>query len=139
MTERSWAAAVRLVHERANFCCEYCQTCQQIIGQAMHVEHIDPNGGDDVDNLCLSCATCNLSKAEATDAVDPETRQHVSLFNPRQQRWTDHFAWTDNGTRLLGKTPIARATIARLGMNRDQVVTSRRMWAIWGQHPPTLP
>ncbi|KAB2834856.1 MAG: hypothetical protein F9K48_05450 [Candidatus Brocadia sp.] len=34
----SWAATVRLVHERANYCCEYCQTSQEIIGQAMHVE-----------------------------------------------------------------------------------------------------
>jgi IS1 family transposase len=42
VADLSWAATVRLVHERAGFCCEYCQTCQEIIGQAMHVEHFDP-------------------------------------------------------------------------------------------------
>ena len=63
MSNVSWAAIVRLVHERAHNCCEYCQTCRDTIGQAMHVEHIDPNGGDDPENLCLACPTCNLSKA----------------------------------------------------------------------------
>ena len=49
----------------------------------MHVEHIHPENGDDPENLCLSCPNCNLSKATATTAVDPETGQEVPLFNPR--------------------------------------------------------
>lgn len=137
MNKLSWAATVRLVHERADSCCEYCQTCQNVIGQAMHIEHIDPNGGDKPDNLCLSCSSCNLSKAEAISALDLETHDLVSLFNPRQQRWVDHFAWIEEGTRLLGKTPTGRATIARLGMNRERVVTARKIWVRAGAHPPS--
>jgi hypothetical protein len=136
MSEFSWAATVRLVHERANFCCEYCQTCQRVIGQAMHVEHIDPQRGDHPDNLCLSCSSCNLSKAEATTSHDPETGETVRLFNPRFQRWADHFAWNDDGTHLLGKTSVARATIARLRMNRERVITARQVWVKAGEHPP---
>jgi hypothetical protein len=92
---------VQLVHERAKFCCEYCQTCQLIIGQAMHVEHIIPDGGDILDNLCLSCATCNLSKAKATAAPDPVTGQTISLFNPRTQIWSEHFRWIEDGIRIV--------------------------------------
>jgi hypothetical protein len=138
MSELSWAATVRFVHERAKYCCEYCQTSQKVTGQAMHIEHINPNGDDYPDNLCLSCSTCNLSKAKATSAIDPETSVTETLFNPRTQRWADHFAWIDNGERLLGKTPVARATIERLGMNRERIVIARRVWIRAGDHPPTL-
>jgi hypothetical protein len=138
MSELSWAATVRLVHNRADYCCEYCQTCQKVTGQAMHVEHIDPDGGDHPDNLCLSCSNCNLSKALATSAVDPESGDIVPLFNPRLQQWHDHFEWIENGVRLSGKTDIARATIDRLGMNRERVTVSRKVWVKSGEHPPSL-
>ncbi len=136
MSEQSWAAIVRLVHERAHNCCEYCQTCQKVIGQAMHVEHIQPGTGDKPDNLCLSCASCNLSKARATQASDPETGNRVSLFNPRIQKWAEHFRWVDGGRRLEGLTPVGRATIDRLRMNQDRIVTSRILWIEAGYHPP---
>ncbi len=54
MSELSWPAIVRLVHARARHCCEYCQTSQATIGQALHVEHIDPRGGNAPTNLCLA-------------------------------------------------------------------------------------
>jgi hypothetical protein len=61
MNDLSWNATKKLAYERAQGCCEYCQTSEANIGQAMHVEHIDPASGDILDNLCLSCANCNLS------------------------------------------------------------------------------
>jgi hypothetical protein len=51
----------------------------------MHIEHIDPAGGDDPENLCLSCSSCNLSKAKVTTSQDDETGEIVPLFNPRTQ------------------------------------------------------
>lgn len=85
MNELSWAEISRQVHERADGCCEYCQSCEHNIGQPMHVDHIIPNSDDSFDNLCLSCASCNLSKSRATTAIDPMTNEIVSLFNPRTQ------------------------------------------------------
>jgi hypothetical protein len=102
----------------------------------MHVEHIKPGGGDDLDNLALACATCNLSKARATSAPDPDTGDTVSLFNPRTQVWTEHFEWIENGTMLRGLTPVGRATIARLQMNIARMVNARRVWVRAGEHPP---
>ena len=136
MRELSWAKTRQLVYERANNCCEYCQTCQAIIGQAMHVEHIIPDGGNDLENLCLACATCNLSKAQAIAVHDSETNQQVPLFNPRKQQWSDHFRWIDRGTRVQGLTPVGRVTIERLRMNLERLIIARSLWARAGAHPP---
>lgn len=87
MSNPSWQTIKELVYERAAGCCEYCRTCEVNIGQAMHVEHINPLGGDHPDNLCLACPNCNLSKAAATMAQDPESGENVPLFNPRIQVW----------------------------------------------------
>ena len=138
MSELSWPAIVRLVHARARHCCEYCQTSQATIGQALHVEHIDPRGGNAPTNLCLACPTCNLSKAAATDAIDPETREVVALFNPRTQLWHEHFRWIDGARRVQGLTPIGRATVERLRMNHDRVVVARALWVKINCHPPTF-
>lgn len=136
MTDRSWADVVRQVHERAEHRCEYCQTAQLLTGQAMHVEHIDPEGGNDLDNLCLACPNCNLSKAQATSALDPETGETVPLFNLRVQVWGEHFAWTLDSTVLAGLTASGRATIVRLRMNRPRIVSARSIWVLAGMHPP---
>lgn len=136
MSEQSWAALVRLAHERADYTCEYCQTAQRAIGQAMHVEHINPRGGDNPDNLCLSCPSCNLSKASAVSAPDPLTGQIVPLFNSRTQIWPEHFQWTQNGERIVGLTATGRATIIRLKMNQPRLVEARSVWVRAGIHPP---
>ena len=136
MSELSWAETKRRVHIRAAYRCEYCHTGQKVTGQSMHVEHIDPNAGDTMDNLCLSCASCNFSKAQAIAAPDPATGDMVALFNPRIQVWNEHFAWVDQGLRLIGKTAIGRATIARLKINNSRIVGARKVWVRAGEHPP---
>jgi hypothetical protein len=102
----------------------------------MHIEHVDPAAGDSPENLCLSCPNCNLSKAAATSAADPETGQIATLFNPRTQSWSEHFLWRENGVRLQGLTPTGRATIARLKMNQDRILIARVRWVESGYHPP---
>ena len=114
----SWAATIRFVHERAHNCCEYCLTCQRIIGQPMHIDHIIPGAGNHPDNLALACASCNLSKYDAVSGIDPESGSEVALFNPRMQNWHEHFEWIDKGLRLRGLTPTGRTTINRLRINQ---------------------
>ena len=135
MSELSWAETIRRVHQRAGNRCEYCQTAQRVMGQAMHVEHIFPDGGNNPDNLCLSCPSCNLSKARATSAPDPETGESVPLFNPRIQSWSDHFEWVQNGRVMHGLTGTGRATIMRLRMNQPRIVEARSIWVLAGVHP----
>lgn len=136
MNALSWNTTKQLVYERANGCCEYCQTCESNIGQAMHLDHIDPAGGDSPENLCLACANCNSFKGAVTMAQDPETEDNFPLFNPRTQVWSEHFTWVDDGLRLRGLTPIARATITRLKINHPRIVLARQHWIAGGFHPP---
>ena len=125
MTELSQAALRRLVHARAAGCCEYCRTCDINTGQQMHIEHINPSAGDSLDNLCLACANCNLSKGAATSAIDDVSGVVVALFNPRLQQWTEHFEWIEGETQVHGLTPIGRATVRRMKMNRPRLVRAR--------------
>jgi hypothetical protein len=74
MGEVSWHVLRQIVYERADGCCEYCQTCETNSGQTMQVDYIDPIGDDVLDNLCLSCWNCNSSKHRAMLVPDPETR-----------------------------------------------------------------
>ena len=138
MSEGSWTETKLFVYERANAICEYCQTTEANIGQTLHIDHILPNGRDGIDNLCIACWSCNSYKHKATSAIDSLTGERVPLFNPRNQKWTDHFEWDTNGTRIYGKTAIGRATVARLRMNRAVVVIARDRWVQSGYHPPKL-
>jgi len=135
MAEPSWQTIKQLVYERANGCCKYCLTAEINVGQTLHIEHIVPDAGDDLENLCLACLNCNLSKAAATTAIDPETNTRAQLFHPRQQNWGDHFAWSENYSEVSGITPIGRATVLRLKMNRPRIVLARQRWVQAGYHP----
>jgi len=64
------------------------------------------------------------------------TKTLVPLFNPRFQRWREHFQWSSEGTLIIGLTPCARATIEALQMNNEYIVEARHLWVIAGWHPP---
>ncbi|MAU00522.1 MAG: HNH endonuclease [Anaerolineaceae bacterium] len=135
MAKPSWQTIKQVVYERANGCCEYCSTAEINIGQTLHIEHIVLDTGDKLENLCLACPNCNVSKAAATTAVDPETNVTVQLFHPRHQSWADHFAWSEDFSEIFGLTPVGRATISRLKMNRPRIVLARQRWVQAGYHP----
>jgi hypothetical protein len=128
------------VISRAHGLCEYCQTAQ-IIVVTMEIDHIIPEiaGGQTVEaNLCLTCRGCNSFKQDFQTDIDPETGETVSLYNPRTQIWHDHFRWSDDSLQIIGLTPVGRATISRLRMNREGIQASRRVWVQAGWHPPTI-
>ncbi|GAK60790.1 HNH endonuclease domain protein [Candidatus Vecturithrix granuli] len=100
--------------------CAYCQSPQALMGVTFEIEHIIPisaGGSTSLENLCLSCPTCNRYKATRIAAQDPESHIEVSLFHPRRQNWTTHFAWSSDMTRVIGLTPNGRATIELFHIN----------------------
>jgi hypothetical protein len=145
MPERGTTARERrLVEERANGRCEYCLSSAAYSPDPFAVEHIVPRvrgGSHRPANLAFSCQGCNSYKRADTDADDPVSRERVPLYHPRRDTWREHFAWNEDCTRLLGLTPIGRATIAKLELNRLGVVNLRRVLRGIGEHPPkeTLP
>lgn len=129
----------QLVQERAGNRCEYCMSHQDFVMSWLQIDHIQPlvaGGTSDEDNLCLACELCNQYKWTKTHGLDPATGQEVMLFHPRQQRWSEHFSWSDGGTMIVGLTPCGRATIEALRLNNELAVTVRENWVKAGWHPP---
>lgn len=119
--------------------CAYCKTSVVNSGHPLTFDHIIPQaqgGSSDIENLCRACRQCNEFKGELTHGVDPQTGVSVSLFHPRQQKWSDHFEWDLDKIHLKGLTAIGRATIVSLNMNNDVILTARRRWVGGGWHPP---
>jgi hypothetical protein len=124
----------RLVLARARRRCEYCQ----ISGWPLTIDHIVPVGRwapplsahnapapaaasrDALDNLAAACWLCNRAKSDALTARDPLGQTDQPLFNPRTQRWEDHFDWSSSYATLIGTTATGRATVAQLRLNRRE-------------------
>lgn len=138
---RPSARARQAVIRRAQGYCEYCRSPMRYSPDPFAVEHIVPRvagGGNAASNLALSCQGCNNLKFVSIEAVDPVTGVLVPLFHPRQQRWSQHFLWSQDTTVVVGRTSIGRATVERLRLNREGVVNLRRVLATIGQHPPQI-
>jgi 5-methylcytosine-specific restriction endonuclease McrA len=127
------------VFARASHRCEYCLTSRRVIGMPLVIDHILPRslgGRDELDNLCAACYRRNEHKGAKTHDKDPATGELVSLFNPRVHLWSEHLAWANGGTHIVGLTPSGRATVLVLQLNDDYVVEARILWIARGWHPP---
>jgi HNH endonuclease len=102
-----------------------------------HIKPVSKGGETTFENLCLACRSCNEFKSDSTEATDPLTGEIVPLFNPRTQRWLDHFGWSPDGTRVEGLNAVGRATIVCLRMNNPVIIVARSRWTLGGWHPPT--
>lgn len=126
------------VKERASFLCEYCLCPERFCVAYYEVDHITPlseDGKDELENFANACGGCNNNKSNATSAIDPLSGQIVSLFHPRLHIWTAHFCWNDTYDLMLGISPIGRATIIKLKLNREEVVNLRILLFSAGLHP----
>lgn len=102
----------RLVEERANQCCEYCQLPAGVSFFPHEVDHViaEKHGGlTDADNLAFACWRCNRHKGSDLGSFDPQTGAFSFLFNPRTQQWAEHFGF--EGITLIGLTPEGRTTV----------------------------
>lgn len=137
MTARSISPALRTqVIDRAQNRCEYCGLSQLGQEATFHIDHILPvaaGGQSRSENLALACVSCSLRKAARQRAMDPETQNMVPLFHPRQDTWNTHFQWA--GFRIFGRTPVGRATVAALHLNRTLILSIREEEAKLGRHP----
>ena len=128
----------RLVTSRADNCCEYCLLSQQDSSFTFHIEHViaEKHGGEtDENNLCLSCPECNIYKGSDIASLDRVTGIPILtlLFNPRRQRWDDHFRL--NGALIEPLTPEGRVTVNTLQMNRPEAIAEREIFLKLGTYP----
>lgn len=131
------AALTRLVWQRANRACEYCQMPQVADDAPFEIDHITARkhrGPTTASNLCLSCYYCNSYKGSDLSSLDPKTRKLTRLFNPRRHKWTKHFRW--DGPYLVGLTGVGRTTIVLLRINDEYRVELREQLIEEGVFPP---
>ncbi len=129
-----------LVAARANFHCEYCQCPKNFVPVPFRSDHIVPEskgGSSDWENLAFACDACNGSKHKKVSAIDPLTGVETRLFHPRKDSWSAHFTWSNDFLLIEGITPVGRATVEALQMNRNDLVNLRGMLKAFKWHPPT--
>jgi hypothetical protein len=130
----------RRVRATAKNRCGYCLSPQYLVMARLEIEHIIPlskGGSNDESNLWLSCPICNRHKSDKITGIDPTTNKSCNLFNPRTQSWHEHFCWSDDGLKIIGKTNIGRATGKVLHLDNDpDAIEVRRYWVLGGWHPP---
>ncbi len=130
------------VAARAGFRCEYCHLPTRGQVATFPIDHIIPKaagGTNDPENLALTCPHCNAHKWATTAGPDPATGEPAPFFNPRNERWEGHFAWSsEEPTELVGQTPTGRATIAALGINNQDMIELRVLLGRLGLFPEAV-
>jgi hypothetical protein len=127
------------VRQRAEYLCEYCHTSERWQYVRFTLDHVVPlgAGGNEVlENLALACFHCNRRKSNKLTATDPQSGAVVRLFNPRTQLWSEHFRWSTDGLLVLPQTPVGRATLELLELNRERILKIRRADVEVDRHPP---
>ncbi len=136
MSDNASAALRELVRHRAGGRCEYCLLHEEDGFFPHEIDHVvarKHEGPTRKDNLAWSCFPCNNLKGSDLASIDPETGRVVRLFNPRRQRWSQHFRL--DGAVILPLTPQGRATVNLLQLNHPERVR-RREWLIQaGRYP----
>jgi hypothetical protein len=93
-----------------------------------HIDHViakQHRGATAFANLALCCSYCNAHKGTNIAGIDPVTRRLVPLFNPRREKWSEHFRFV--GGKIVSSTAVGRATILVLAMNAPTNVEARAL------------
>jgi len=130
------AALRREVRERARERCEYCLLAESQAFFPHEPDHLiaTKHGGETISaNLVLACFDCNRFKGPNIASLDPVTGELVSLFNPRTQRWSEHFKL--NGGTIVPLTPVGPVTEKMLRLNLSVRAAARERWFALGLYP----
>jgi hypothetical protein len=133
-------AAVReIVVQRAEYRCEYCLLHEEDSYLPHQIDHIisRKHGGLTVpENLAYSCIRRNAWKGTDLGSVSTRNGQLLRFFNPRQDRWTDHFRL--HGAVIEPLTAEGEVTARVLRLNLDKRVVERRLLIAIGRYPGSV-
>ena len=123
------------VAERARLRCEYCLIHEDDAAFSHEVDHIlsRQHGGETAaDNLAYACMVCNRFKGTNISSVDASGAV-IRLFNPRLQRWEEHFRL--DGVIIQPLTNVGEATARLLRLNAAERVIERNALQHLGRYP----
>lgn len=126
----------QVVAGRANYVCEYCLIAEEDAYFRFQVEHITSRkhgGSSEIDNLALASVFCNRYKGSDIASLIPARNELIRFYNPRTDRWREHFRL--RGVVIEQLTEIGEATIRILQMNHDDQILERQVLNVRGRYP----
>ena len=136
MTRPVRQALRNAVAARARFRCEYCLQHEDDALQSHHVDHIiseKHDGETTLENLAYSCSLCNWMKGTDVATYDAASRMLIPHFNPRTDRWDEHFGIEDG--EIVPRTAVGEATVRLLKLNLALRVSERLLFTKAGRYP----
>ncbi|MBI4752748.1 MAG: HNH endonuclease [Acidobacteria bacterium] len=125
-----------LVATRANLLCEYCLIHEEDTFTGCQVEHIisrKHSGATELHNLAFACVYCNRYKGSDIATLKPGSDQLVRFFNPRTDKWFDHFRHNQAIIEYLSE--IGEATSRILRFNDSDRILEREELIQIGRYP----
>ncbi len=116
----------RAVKMRAKSKCEYCLLPDFYTLIPFHIDHViseKHDGSSEMDNLAYSCPDCNIKKGSDIATLTEDTKLLVPLYNPRKDRFSDHFSL--DGNWIIGLSNIGKATVRFMKLNADSKLENR--------------
>jgi len=130
------AALRRLVAMRADSLCEYCLVHEDDTVFGCEVDHIisEKHGGaTEAENLAYACAFCNRAKGSDIGSIVPGTGRFVRFFNPRTDRWAEHFIL--DGVTIVPLSDLGEVTARILDFNNSDRLLERQTILAVGRYP----
>lgn len=120
---------------RANLLCEYCLVAEADTFYGCEVDHIislKHGGSSEADNLAYACALCNRSKGSDIGSIS-RAGEFARFFNPRTDRWAEHFLLEHAVIRPL--TTVGEVTAHILEFNNSARLHEREEMIRFGKYP----
>ncbi len=126
----------RLISTRADRLCEYCLIHEDDTFFGCEVDHIislKHGGATQENNLAYACVFCNRHKGTDIGSILSETGEFIRFFNPRQDKWSDHFRL--EGSFLRPLTEIGTVTASILRFNAGERILEREVFTVHRRAP----
>ena len=121
----------RRIVTRAQNRCEYCRIPEDATINGCEIDHIvaeKHHGETTAQNLALSCFFCNRNKGSDLGSHKPQTREFVRFYNPRTDKWDDHFLFDPaDEITIVPQTDIGEVTVRIFGFNDPNRLQERQI------------
>jgi hypothetical protein len=123
------------IADRAKQLCEYCLIAEAETFYGCEVDHIislKHGGSTEPHNLAYACALCNRAKGSDIGSITA-SGELTRFFNPRTDRWSEHFRL--EGASIQPLTTIGEVTAHILGFNDSARLHEREEMIRFSKYP----
>jgi hypothetical protein len=138
MTDYVSVALRRLVATRALGLCEYCLIHEDDTFFGCQIEHViarKHGGATAPENLAYACLYCNAHKGSDIASIAPGSSKVTRLYNPRTDRWSDHFRLHPHDLTMHAKTDVGAVPLQLLQLNHSDRLVERESLREIGGYP----